>query len=228
MQTTQTRSRRPLVHLCLALGMLFSSVSTSSAEDKKPAETISLFDGKTLTGWELLDPSSSGAVVKEGVLVLEQGEPISTIVWKGEKLPTVDYEFSMQARRVEGSDFFATLTFPVKDEYCSLVLGGWGGGLIGLSSVNGADASENETTDYFEFEKNKWYTIRVRVTQTAIQAWIDDKQICNLDISEKSLSVRIEMERSKPLGLSSYRTTGELRNLKIEKLTATKKGQADQ
>jgi len=200
--------------------------ATSAEEPAKTAspptlETMSLFDGKTLTGWEVLDyAGTGGAEVKDGTLVLKQGEPITSIVWKGAKLPQLDYELTMQARRVDGSDFFATVTFPVGKHYCSLVLGGWGGGVIGLSSINGADASENETTDYFDFEKNRWYKIRIRVTQTHLQAWIDDKQVANINHTENNLSVRIEMELSKPLGLSSFHTTGEIRDIQLRRLTA--------
>lgn len=221
---------------CALLTTIFTS--TTRAEDAQPVvkspqrseeAARSLFDGQTLTGWELVDLGPGGkAEAKEGAILLSKGNPITSLVWRGEKLPHVNYELTMQARRIEGDDFFATVTFPVKESYCSLVLGGWGGGVIGLSSLDGADASENETTDYFQFEAKRWYKIRVRVTDTRIQAWIDDKQVVNVDYSDKTISVRIEMELSKPLGLSSYQTTGEVRGIQVRSLSAAEKGQVDQ
>jgi len=200
------------IWLCLTAGIL-------RAENPASPAVIRLFDGKTLTGWKVLDHAGNGgAEVKDGVLRLKQGEPITSLVWAGEKLPVLNYEFTMQARRVDGSDFFATVTFPVGDSHCSLVLGGWGGGVVGLSSINGADASENETTDYLDFEKNRWYKIRVRVTETELQAWVDDKCVAQVDHTENHLSVRIEMELSKPLGLSSFHTVGEVKDIQIQRL----------
>ena len=38
------------------------------------------------------------------------------------------------------------------------------GGVVGLSSIGGFDASENETTQFVEFKNGQWYKIRLRVT----------------------------------------------------------------
>ena len=38
-------------------------------------------------------------------------------------LPRTDYEVTLEAMRVEGSDFFCGLTFPVGSNSCSLVVG---------------------------------------------------------------------------------------------------------
>ena len=55
------------------------------------------------------------------------------ITWTNE-VPTNNYEISLEAMRVEGSDFFCALTFPVGNDPCSFIVGGWGGGVVGLSS----------------------------------------------------------------------------------------------
>ena len=99
-------------------------------------------------------------------------------------VPRYRLEVELEAMRVEGSDFFCGLTFPIKDEFCSLIVGGWGGGVVGLSSVDGSDASENETTGYREFEKGKWYPIKLRVTDQRITAWIDGKEEVDLGTLE--------------------------------------------
>ena len=87
-----------------------------------------------------------------------------------------NYELSLEGMRLEGSDFFCTTTFPVGKDYCSLVVGGWGGDVVGLSSIDGADASENSTTKLISFKDQQWYRIRIRVSDAAIEAWIDNEE----------------------------------------------------
>ncbi|MBN2588491.1 MAG: hypothetical protein JXA96_01410 [Sedimentisphaerales bacterium] len=57
------------------------------------------------------------------------------IYWTG-PLVTMSYEITLEAMRVEGSDFFCGLTFPVDENPCTLIPGGWGGTLCGLSCIN--------------------------------------------------------------------------------------------
>ena len=44
-----------------------------------------------------------------------------------------------------------------------------GGSLIGISSLDDFDASENETGDAYVFEDKKWYDVRLRVTEEKLQ-----------------------------------------------------------
>jgi hypothetical protein len=118
--------------------------------------------------------------------------------------------------RLAGDDFFCGLTFPVGESFCSLIIGGWGGGLVGLSNVDGADASENETTTYVSFETGRWYRIRLRVTEHKIEAWIEQKKIVNLSTTGRKLSVRFgEILRSQPFGIAAWETSSAFRELKI-------------
>ena len=55
--------------------------------------------------------------------------------------PREDYEVSLEARRLEGTDFFCGLTFPVGKEPCTLIIGGWGGTTVGLSNVDDYSAA---------------------------------------------------------------------------------------
>ena len=98
----------------------------------------------------------------QGRIVLGLGSDLTGITWKG-PMPRVDYEVRLEARREEGGDFFCGLTFPVNASYCSLILGGWGGTVVGLSSIDGLDASENETSRLMNFELNKWYGVRSKL-----------------------------------------------------------------
>ena len=45
-----------------------------------------------------------------------------------------------------------------------LVLGGWGGSLVGLSSIDGQDASRNATTTFRTFEDGRLHRARIEVT----------------------------------------------------------------
>ena len=99
-------------------------------------------------------------------IVLGAGGPMTGVTWSGE-FPKTNYEIRWEAARIDGNDFFASLTFPVGDSYCTWVTGGWGGDIVGLSSLDGWDASDNETRSYFDFDKGRWYAFRLKVTPGA-------------------------------------------------------------
>ena len=179
-----------------------------------------LFDGKTLTNWQATKFGAEGAVrVDNGQIILEAGRNLTGITWVGPELPTANYEIALQAMRVEGSDFFAGVTFPVADSFCSLILGGWGGMVVGLSSINGMDASENETSQSIQFESGRWYNVRIRVTPAKIEAWLDERQIVNQDLKGNKIDTRFEVEPSRPLGVASWRTKSALRDLRVRRLS---------
>lgn len=194
--------------------------SASKPTDAKPAASAKdepLFDGKTLKGWKATDFAGRGEVlVKDGTIVLESGQ-MTGITWTNE-LPRMNYELSLEAMRVEGSDFFCGLTFPVAKDPCSLIVGGWGGGVVGLSSLDGQDAANNETTKFMNFKSGRWYAIRLRVTPGKIQAWIDADKVIDCATEDRSISIRLEMEDSKPLGIATWATAAALKNLKLRKL----------
>src|SRR5262249_45451585 len=151
----------------------------------------------------------------------QYGSEMTGVTWTGD-YPKMNYELALEATRMDGTDFFCGLTFPVNDDPCSLIVGGWGGGVVGLSSLNGQDAANNDTTQYMEFKKDQWYKIRLRVTPNKIEAWIDDKQVVNADTKGQKISIRAEVEDSRPLGIASWSTTAGLRDIKIRRLAAAK------
>ena len=178
----------------------------------------SLFNGKDLEGWKITNFGGEGDVfIEDGSVVISQGSDLSGIHTEQE-IPKSNYEVQFEAQRAAGSDFFAGLTFPVKDSHCSLIIGGWGGGVCGLSSLSGMDASENETTSYRDFTKGQWYKIRLVVKDDHISAWIDDKQIVDVDTTGQRISTRFEVERSKPFGFATWQTTGKIRHVRIREL----------
>ena len=179
---------------------------------------MSLFDGKTLGQWKITDFGGQGDVyVKDGSIFLERGDYMTGITWTG-PLVRMNYEISLEAMRVAGSDFFCGLTFPVGEKPCTLILGGWGGQLCGLSSIDGFDASENETTQFVPFEKGQWYNVFLRVTPDRIEAWLDNEEIVNIVTTDRDIDIRIEVELSQPLGIATWMTTGAVRNIKLRKL----------
>ncbi len=186
--------------------------ATSTNDLVLPRDGLRLFDGKTLTGWAVTDFGGSGEVkVAEGKLILGLGV-MTGVTWTN-PIARMNYEVELEAMRVDGSDFFCGLTFPVGENPCSLIVGGWGGGVVGLSSLDGEDAAHNETTHYLNFEKGRWYRIRLRVASAAIQAWIDDDKVVDVTTTGRTISIRSEVELSRPLGFATWSTTGALRNI---------------
>lgn len=203
----------------------------SKPAEKKPAAAKrkwkvgkweSLFDGKTLTGWEETDFGGQGEIeVKDGRLLLNWGNNLTGIHTK-QKTPKNNYEIELECMRVDGSDFFCGLTFPIDDSSVSLIVGGWGGGVCGISSIDRMDASENETTSYQSFKNNQWYRIRVRVANDKIEAWIDDEQIVDVETKDKRLEVRSEVELSMPLGIATWQTSAAIRKFRMRKIDPQK------
>lgn len=204
----------------LLLLTFFACVPLAGAAEPKATDWKILFDGKSLQGWRKSFEDGSGKVeVKDGAIVLGTGEKMTGITYDRKDFPKTDYEVVLEGKRVEGRDFFATTTFPVGDSYCSLVVGGWGGMVTGISSINGADASENETTGAKEFKTGEWYKIRIRVTDQNIRAWIGDEEVVDLDLKGRKVSTRFECEPCQPFGICTWDTTGAVRNIKVRKLT---------
>ena len=178
-----------------------------------------LFDGKSLKGWRETAFTGRGPVrVADGALILGPGKPLAGVTYTSE-FPRTNYEIRYEAARRQGGDFFASLTFPVEDSFCTWVTGGWGGDIVGLSSIDGWDASDNETRSYFTFENGKWYAFRLQVTPARIQAWIDDRPIVNVEIAGRAIGLRYgEIKLSAPLGLASYNTAGAVRKIEYRAL----------
>ncbi len=210
-----------------ALPLPAESVAPPAGGDSD-AKWQSLFNGKNLQGWTVTDFAGRGEVsVTNGMMVLEMGDVLTGVNWTDtNSLPKTNYEVALDAEKLDGSDFMLALTFPFQDTACSLILGGWGGGVVGISSINGEDASLNETTKFMNFEKNRWYHVRVRVTPHKIEAWLDKEKIVDLDTSDKNISMRPgEIELSMPFGLATYQTKAAYRNIKIHRLTPAKSGE---
>ncbi len=178
-----------------------------------------LFNGKDLKGWKETKFGGEGEVyVENGNVVITQGVDLSGVTSTRKDLPKSNYEVTFEAQRALGSDFFIGFTFPVKESSCSLICGGWGGGVCGLSSLDGMDASENETTSYSSFKNGTWHKVRLRVTDDRIEAWLDKHQIVDVETADRKIDVRFEVDASKPMGFCTYQSTAWIRNAKIRTL----------
>ena len=235
---------RTLCITFLVVGMLVTGAcrdSTSEVGEVKPTAAVpepapsepiapaepqvaesSLFDGKTLGNWKITDFGGQGEVeVKDGSIHLPVGSDMTGITW-GAQLPfKTNYEITLEAMRVDGSDFFCGLTFPVGENFCSLVLGGWGGTLCGLSNIDYYDAANNETTRIVSFENGKWYHVRLHVRPNRIQAWLEEEgeePLVDMDITDRKIDTRAEMDLCQPMGVATWQTSGAVRNMHMRKL----------
>jgi hypothetical protein len=223
----------PLV-TALSLAWLASSPGRAQETAPRPKPSagpgaIALFDGKSLDGWRKTDFLNAGEVkVEQGSIAMAAGRSMTGITSTRTGLPKTDYELSYEAMRLQGQDFFAAATFPVGASYITLVNGGWSGSVTGLSSLDGMDASENETTRSVRYKDNTWYRFRVRVTDKMIRCWIDDKELIAVNHQNRRVSTRIESRRSQPLGFATWETAGAVRAIAIRPLTKAEVAETDQ
>jgi Domain of Unknown Function (DUF1080) len=216
---------RPLAFMALFCWLLYPGQAwhyLHQAPTEDQGAWQKLFDGQTLQGWQLTNFGGQGNVrVEDGTLILEMGSDLTGITWKRE-FPKMNYEVALEAKRVEGSDFFCGVTFPVGDSFCSLILGGWGGTVVGLSSIDGKDASENSTSRLMNFDLNRWYRVRLRVGEREIEAWIDDQKVVNQELAGHRIGIRPEVDLSRPFGIASWRTEAALRDIRFRSLAANR------
>lgn len=201
------------------------------AEDKpsesKPKENSAnekwtpLLKSDSLENWTVTNFGGEGDVtVKEGVMTLDAGNPLSGITWTGKEFPHEGFEIRLEANRLEGGDFLCGLTFPVGEKHASLIGGGWGGGVVGLSSVDGNDASENSTSTFRDFKNGKWYKFRVRVDDKNVTAWVDDEKVFSQERQGHDFSVRAEVLGSRPLGFCTFMSKVAVKNFEWRLLPA--------
>lgn len=203
---------------CAPCGSAGSAALSPAAAKADPFAWRDLFDGKTLNGWKPTPFGGEGKVeVKDGTIVMGIGNMMTGITCTAE-VPRDNYEITLEGKRLEGNDFFCTTTFPVGKDPCTLVMGGWGGTVVGLSNVDYYDASDNATTKFVDFKNDRWYKVRIRVSQPKIEAWIDGEKMVDQPREGHKFGIRWEVELSQPLGVSTWATAGAVRNIRIRRL----------
>ena len=178
---------------------------------------IPMFDGRSLKGWRETPFAKRGTVsVRDGMIVLGKGR-LTGITWAGE-FPRAGYEIRFEGARLEGNDYLA-LTFPVNDSHCEWVNGGWGGQVVGLSSLDGEDASENVAATFREFERGRWYDFRLAFDGKRIRCWIGGAIVIDVETENRNVGLRFgDSELSAPLGFSAYATEAGIRKIAYRRI----------
>lgn len=242
MQVIFTSSTLPTVLLLLpTLVCLPGGLATAQAPQTpaKEAEQTAEDEKKaTEKNWKQLDIREGGSwdecrfggdgpvEFKNGVIKLGFGDPLTGARWEGD-FPKMNYEVALEARRTAGFDFFCGLTVPVgEEERCSLILGGWGGSLVGISSIDGMDAANNETMLIRDFEQEQWYKVRMRVTPKRLVVWLDEDEVIDLERDDRPLDIRSEMEETVPVGVAAFQCEAEIRNVRVRRLEEKPAGES--
>ena len=219
-----------LKHAITAVAILNSfSCSSNKGPDKKifiDESVIELFDGKSLGIWEEIqfrEGNDANVRIKNGKIIFDRGDPLTGIAINdpGFEVPDDEYELTLKARKIDGRDFFCALTFPVpeKNSYCTFVTGGWGGQVTGLSNIDYLDANRNITRSTLNYDHDRWYIIRVKITHGRIRCWIDKRLVVNCFIEDKHISMRPgPIEKCQPFGIASYETKVEFKSIVLRRV----------
>lgn len=151
--------------------------------------------------------------VEPGQLVLEPGAPLTGGTFDV-ALPKDRYEVEFEAQRLSGIDFFCGLTFPTARGELTLVLGGWGGTVCGLSSLDGNDASDNETRTLRHFPDGREAAVRMRVDGDEVRVFVDGQPFLSASLTGRQVGVRPEVEPCRPFGFCCYLVTARLSRLR--------------
>lgn len=184
-----------------------------------------MLEAAMLPQWETVAIEGAGKPqMGPGEFVLPEGAPMTAVRfggWEAMGLPVVDYAIEYEAMRVAGQDFFGAVTFPIRSlKTCAtLVNGGWGGGLVGISNIDEQSANENATRSEHRFVNGQWYRFRLEVRSEEIKGWLDGRLIINASLKARTISLRAgDIEQCAPFGLATYGTTGKVRGLVVEAL----------
>jgi hypothetical protein len=167
-------------------------------------------------------PPLSAEAKAAGVLVLSGCKPFTTVKYTGpDILDLKGYEIAWESMRLEGADFFSSLTFPVGNlkQCVSFVNGGWGGTVVGISCIGYAFANEGPASGGYNFVNGRWYDFTLQVTPEVIRALINGTQQFKVTVKGQALTMHpSEITTCVPLGFAAYSCTGAIRNVRIRPL----------
>jgi hypothetical protein len=134
-----------------------------------------LFDGKTLDGWRVHEPAAGRVQVEDGQLVLDGRQDFAGLTWVGD-FPKMNYEVVLEGKRIAGGSGFGAV-FPVGEALCALGVGSRDGTYVGIGFIDGSPAAGNPTTRRMAIEDDRWYHVRLQVTEGRIQMWRDGVKV---------------------------------------------------
>jgi len=205
---------RPFFCACLVLALAHCG---RNAELKREWR---LLDAPHAAAWKPAGMENEGkAFVKEGEITTGIGAPMTGITftgWESLGVPRDRYIIEYEAMRADGGDFFGSITFPVRDSGLTFIMGGWGGGLTGVSSIDDLDASENMTRGNLAFQNNRWYQVRIELCDENLTITIDGRPFVKVNLKGRQTGLRYgEISKCLPLGFASYFTTGRIRRIVV-------------
>ncbi len=190
-------------------------IDESRPEGLQSAVWRQLYDGADLSSWELgVYGESDEYEVLEGGVVIPQTAALAGMTFRG-ALPTAPYRLSVEATRRYGADFFLGVTFPVAGDHLTLVLGGWGGMVSGLSSIDGLDASRNATRTLRHFPNGKRHEVEIDVTEAAVRVRVDGEPFLSASLEGREVGLRVDVEPSHPLGIATYATSTQVHRVRV-------------
>lgn len=185
---------------------------------ERAADWRELYDGSDLSSWELgVYGESDEYEVREDGVVIPQTAALAGMTFRGD-LPRVPYRLSVEATRLYGADFFLGVTFPVSNGHLTLVLGGWGGMVSGLSSLDGLDASRNATRTLRHFPDGDRHEVEIEVTGTDVRVLVDGEAFLATSLVDREVGLRVDVEPSHPLGVATYATSTQLHRVRALEL----------
>ena len=211
---------KSLIYIAIAVVVAGSVFAGGAPDITKISEDdwVSMFDGKTLTGWKPLTKTKyeeGGPVtVTNNVISMATGFPYSAVQWTNGFLKT-NYRLELRAKRTEGNDIFCGILFPVGTNFCSMVLGGWGNCVVGLSCVDYFLAAENETAIGMAFKNDKWYNVKLQVTDMRVQTWVDGEELINLELMGHHISPYPGLEMFAPLGIFTFESGTAIKDIYV-------------
>ena len=208
---------RPFFCVCLVLML------THCGRKAEPKREWHLLDAPHAAAWKPAGMENEGkAFLKDSELTTGIGEPMTGITftaWESLGVPRDRYIIEYEAMRAEGGDFFGSITFPVRDSGLTFIMGGWGGGLTGVSSIDDLDASENMTRGNFAFENGRWYRVRIELRDENLAITIDGRPFVGVSLKGRQTGLRYgEISKCLPLGFASYLTTARIRRIVVREL----------
>ncbi|HUT35547.1 MAG TPA: family 16 glycoside hydrolase [Planctomycetota bacterium] len=196
-------------------------IEPGAAEAPTAGEWQSLFDGKSLEGWRASAKArfAKGGDVRaeDGVIKVGRGGPWTAVVCT-QRLPALDYELELEARRVGGADDFCDMLFPVGSTYGRLLAGGDSGGRLAVSVKTPLAEGAGRVRTWHRFENDRWYRLRLRVGRERFEVFVDDQRLLDAPTAAIEAELTDGYDDLVPLGIFTWGTGSHLRNIRLRRI----------